>query len=141
MAALPEDEAIRRGARELGVDAQSVRRVWPVAWIDRPEDSAYLAEFEDAQGLVIALLDAATGVPKQTARLPAGGTSTIAVDEGEARRRAGAGAEASARLVWKPCQASRSPLYPIWEIRDGERVAYVDQRGRVWSELAVAGPG
>jgi hypothetical protein len=41
-------------------------------------------------------------------------------------------------LVWMPCNASRSPLYPLWRIRRGEDLRYVDQRGVVFTEVRTS---
>jgi hypothetical protein len=65
----------------------------------------------------------------------------LAVDEGEARRLAGADAAAEAELVWRSSAESRSPLYPIWAVRRGDTTVYVDQQGGVRSELNPPGRG
>ena len=46
-----------------------------------------------------------------------------------------------ARLVWKPSRATRSPFYPLWEISTASARVWVDQSGRLWTELTSAGPG
>jgi hypothetical protein len=46
-----------------------------------------------------------------------------------------------ARLVWKPCRATRSAFYPLWEVSTPSGRAWVDQSGRMWRELTPAGPG
>jgi hypothetical protein len=46
-----------------------------------------------------------------------------------------------ARLVWKPSRATRSPFYPLWEISTASERVWVDQSGRLWTELTSAGPG
>ena len=58
----------------------------------------------------------------------------------DARARAGR-AGAAVRLVWRPSRASRSPLYPIWEVKAGSDLVYVDMTGRVWQDLEAGGRG
>lgn len=45
------------------------------------------------------------------------------------------------RLVWKPCRATHSPFYPLWEISAASETVWVDQLERLWTELPPAGPG
>ncbi len=138
MASLTQDEAIRRGGQKLGIDPRFMSQVWPVARLDRPESDYYLTEFHTGKDeKVIAVLDAATGSPIHSARLPAGAHSTITMGADDAKAHSDAGEDAIARLVWKPCNVSHSPLYPIWQVRQGTRVVYVDQGGRIWHELAT----
>ena len=44
-------------------------------------------------------------------------------------------------LAWRPCRASRSPLYPMWRLRDPGGTRYVDQQGIVWTDLEGDGRG
>jgi hypothetical protein len=37
--------------------------------------------------------------------------------------------------VWKPCPASWSPFYPLWQVSSKVRTYYVDQQGKIWTEL------
>lgn len=61
----------------------------------------------------------------------------LGMDANDARNHCGADPDAPARLVWEPSQASRSPLYPIWEIQGADGTRFVDQGGNVWRELEV----
>ena len=45
---------------------------------------------------------------------------------------------ASAELVWQPCQASLSPLYPLWRVSGATRSVFVDQQERCWVRLSAA---
>jgi hypothetical protein len=53
----------------------------------------------------------------------------------------GYGQPVEARLVWKPSRVTRSPFYPLWEISTASERVWVDQSGRLWTELTSAGPG
>lgn len=46
-------------------------------------------------------------------------------------------ATGTAEYVWRPCMASRSPLYPLLRIGSGEGVRFVDINGRVYDDLAA----
>ena len=89
-------------------------------------------------GTIVAL-DALTGVELGRGQVASGGATFFPRDH--ALRAAGAGVGATARLVWAPSKASLSPLYPLWEVTDGETLCYVDQNGRKWPKLEPAGPG
>ncbi len=43
--------------------------------------------------------------------------------------------DASGRLVWAPSRATRSPFYPLWELKAGAERVYVDMDGKVWAML------
>lgn len=95
-------------------------------------------EGENAQAEVT--IDAETGKVLSVARLSGSG-STIRIDAATAIAHTGLGFNATADLVWCPCHASMSPLYPLWEVQDGGRTMFVDQAGAVWQELLPGGPG
>jgi hypothetical protein len=70
----------------------------------------------------------------------------IAVDAAAAIARAGLGAASEATLVWLPCRASLSPLYPIWRVsrwsrnclcRPGGRGLAHRDRPRQWRSIHV----
>ena len=47
----------------------------------------------------------------------------------------------SPTLVWRPCQESRSPYYPFYQITVGGVTIYVGYDGRVYSTLHDLGRG
>ncbi len=124
---------IAREAAGLGPDAEGL--ALPVRALDRPGGEYYLVLFE---GKAVAAVDLDRGEALSWA---ATSRPHLAVDAAEARRLAGLGAEAAAQLVWRSSAESRSPLYPLWEVRLGDSVAYVDQQRGVWPELHPAGRG
>ena len=54
---------------------------------------------------------------------------------------AGCAQSAHVRLVWKPSRPSQSAFYPLWEVTAASGIVWVDQSGRLWRELTLAGPG
>jgi hypothetical protein len=101
---------------------------YTVVVLDSPEGSVGVAAFDDR------------GAPTTSARLP-GREKHMPFTESEVRRLAGLGEDAKVRLVWEPSAQSRSPLYPVWEVRGPGRTMYVDQHGRIWERMEPAGPG
>ncbi len=37
--------------------------------------------------------------------------------------------------VWKPSPASWSPFYPLWKVSSEVSTYYIDQQGKIWTEL------
>ena len=84
---------------------------------------------------------AATDGDVRTSALLEGRGPHLTMPERGARALSNLEEPVTAELVWKPCHASLSSLYPIWELRGGSRTRYVDQAGHVYDELVPAGPG
>lgn len=141
MVEISPEAAIARAQHETGVGEAVGARAWRVRRLDRPEHAYYLVVFgnEGAAGAVAAV-DAATGAVNVSARLVSG-ASPLAVDAAEAAALAAGGQDARVELVWRPCRASRSPLYPLWEVCTAAAVVYVDQQRAVWHDLGTAGRG
>jgi hypothetical protein len=102
--------------------------------LDRPEADYYLVVLDGA----LAAIDATDGKPLTWAKVA---NPDLPVDEAQARELASLPSDASAELVWQSSTASRSLLYPIWEIRLRGQTIYVDQQRRRWSALGVQGRG
>ena len=129
-----------RARIELGLSETVPVWGWVVRRLDQPGKSYYLAVFggED-EAVAAAVVDIWDGAVQITVELS--GHAQLAVDEVRALELAGLGAGSAAELVWRPCRASYSPLYPIWAVRKGEETIYVDQQGRIWSALDTGSPG
>jgi hypothetical protein len=132
---LEQNKAIERASDQLGIDPTCLTRAWLVELLDQSGKCYYLAEFLIDRGLLIAAIDGETGLLRQQARLASVDRRPIVIDAQQARELAHAKPEAPARLVWKPCEASFSPFYPIWEVEAGPRKLYIDQEGRRWNTL------
>ena len=141
MPELSHDEAIARARIDLSLDIMVAARAWRVRRLDRPADAYYLVVFgEDNAAVAVAAVGVARGEIRNSALLPGRGPHLV-TDDSQAITRAGADDDVQVELVWQPCRASRSPLYPFWQIRTPAGTLYVDQHGSVWQELAAAGPG
>lgn len=124
-----ESERAAALAREaVGSEPGSPARSHPVHRLDRPGASYYLVQL----GASVAAVDPAGEEVLSWARV---GKPTVEVEPEQARELADAPPDAPARLVWEASVASRSPLYPFWEVRSGAETVYVDQQRNVWRGL------
>lgn len=141
MTVITQEEAIHNAKTKLGIRESTPGRAWRVGCLDRPSEAYYLVELGDSNAAVgIAIVDTDTGEVGVYANLP-GVRAHIAVDAQLAIELAAEGASAQAYLIWMPCSASKSPLYPLWEVRTPNGVKYVDQQRRVLDKLEPARPG
>jgi hypothetical protein len=135
------DEAIAHAGAEIGLLVATPARVWRVRRLDRELAAYYLVVFgPDAAAIAVAAVDAGDGRIQTWARLP-GQRPHVEIDALRATEIAGLGPSSQAELVWRPCRASQSPLYPLWEVRAVMETVYVDQQGVIWRLLDPAGPG
>lgn len=135
MQGISEGEAIAGARAHLGLDSSVRAEAWRTRRIDRPGEEYYLVIFGEHEAAVgVAAVDVARGEVMVSAAL-SGHRSHLSIDAQTALRRAGSPVDARIRLVWQSCTGSRSPLYPLWEIRADERTVYVDQQGVVWESL------
>lgn len=136
----PADEAVAAARVRLDIAPDVAVRVWPVWPPEGPGPAYRLIEFGDPGAVVgIAAVDALGGQVMSSAHLPGTGPH-LSLTKAEAVERAGL-SDAAARLVWSPSRQSRSPLYPIWEVRAGRELVFVDLQGNVWPALEPGGPG
>jgi len=139
MAELAADEAIARARTEMGLDAAVPARAWRIRRLDRAADAYYLVVFGEPDAAVaVTTVGAASGEVRTSAHLP-GVRPHLLIDAAQAVTLVGLGDSAQAELVWRPSRASRSPFYPLWEVRSATRRVYVDQQGVVWQALDMAG--
>jgi hypothetical protein len=132
---LSTDEAIGRARDAIAAVGVSAARAWRVRRIDLAGDSYYLVVFgADAAAIAVVVVGAARGEIRSWATLSGTDPHRIIPSE-EAIELAGTETSAQAELVWKPCSASRSPLFPLWEIRTPGHVVYVDQQRHVWPSI------
>jgi hypothetical protein len=124
----PGERALQIARTAIGAEASSTDRAFRVRRLDRPGSDYYLVLLDRA----LAAVDIAQELVMSWAKTS---TPRLAVDESTARSLAALGPEASAQLVWRSSSASRSPLYPFWEVTQHDHVLYVDQQQRVWHEL------
>ncbi len=136
-----ETEAIARARERLELSDTAPARAVLVARRDAPGGAYYLVVLGDpSAALGVAAVDASSGEVTQWATLPGAGPHPL-LDRDAAIERTGAPSARRAELVWQSSPASRSPLYPLWEIDTGDQVVYVDHAGRVWSSLEAGARG
>jgi hypothetical protein len=137
------DQAAVASARAaLGIDEHEPVATWSVARTPPGTSRFLLAVFgEPGHAIGIAAVDPTSGDVLESARLPGTQPHTL-ITADEAIRRAGFGPGTQSRLVWDPSPATRSRFYPLWELRDGERQAWVDSvSGKVWPTLSSGRAG
>jgi hypothetical protein len=138
---ITQEEAIHNARTKLGLQESTPARAWQVRRLDRPSETYYLVQFGDSSASVaVATVDANTGEIGVYVDLP-GVRPHISVDAQAAIELSGVGEAARTELVWMPCRASKSPLYPLWEVRTPGVVRYVDQQRTVLDSLDPAGLG
>ena len=136
-----ETEAIARALERLALSDATPARAVLVSRLEPPEGAYYLVVLGDpSAALGIAAVDASSGEVTQWATL-AGDAPHLLPDREAAIQRAGASSARRAELVWRSSPASRSPLYPLWEIDTGDEVVYVDHAGQVWPSLEPGAHG
>ena len=141
MPSLTSEEALAKARSALKLEPSLRGDAWPVQRFDQ-EGGYFLVVFGRPEASVaVAAVDCGNGELLSSARLAATG-SHLTVTAQEATRRAGMSPENSTvRLVWRPSRQSRSPLYPLWEVREAAHTLYVDQQGTTWPQLDEGGPG
>jgi hypothetical protein len=135
MAEIAPEEAIVRAREALGLPVSVSGRALRVERLDLPGSAYYLVIFTfGGRDRYVALIDAMTGALDQNAEVT-GSDGHITVNMEQAIAIARLGGRPMVRLVWRPCRASYSPLYPIWEVSSADQRRYVDQQGRLWELL------
>ena len=130
----PGEQAVRLARAAAGLEGAVEGRAFRVRRLDRPGTFYYLTLLgTEAEPVAIAAVDLERGETLTWAELRGG--RHLRLDGEDAIRRAGLEPDATAELVWRSSAASRSPLYPLWEVRGDDRVVYVDHAGTVWDEL------
>ena len=135
-----QEEAVRKAVaiarRTLAIKADQPARTWEVLRLNAEKPRYLLMVFGPPGGVTgIAAIDPASGEVLESARLPGSHAHTL-MSADEAARRAGVNPVTDTQLVWEPTPASRSPFYPLWQIRQGPNVLWVDAvRGDVHRTL------
>lgn len=123
------------------LELDSPGRASKVQYLDGRRGYYYLVVLgDDEHSLAVAVVEASDGVVNTAARLP-GENPHPQVGKTDAVSLSGLGEVNSVELVWKPCAASLSKLYPLWEVKNSTDTRYVDHAGNVHRKLTPAGPG
>ena len=137
MARLSAADAEARARAALGVAPAERAEALLVERLDRPDEAYYLVLFgPEPATSAVATVDASTGRVTSVARL-SGGRPHLGVARERALQIAGIFDAPAVELVWRPCQASRSPLYPIWRVVGATATVFVDQQGKRWDQLSL----
>ena len=116
-------------------DPDSAVRAWRVTRLDRACAFYYLVLIEGSGGSAqVVMIDGESGAAESSARV-ASGEGPVSIPPEQASRLAKLHPADEVDLAWMACDATRSPLYPLWRVRRGKEIRYVDQRGAVRKEL------
>ncbi len=129
---MAESDAVARARAALSATRDDPAQVFFVQRLDLPDRAYFIVAFGGGQKRVCTV--DARGDVQQVARV-ADPATIVPVTEERARRLAGVDARAALRLVWRPCRASRSALFPLWEVSAGHVLVYVDMFERVLPSL------
>ena len=130
------DEAIAAARAALREPPAVQATALPVTRLDVAGQCYWLVILGDDDAVVgVAAIAEDTGAVMAAARV--GGRRHLDVNAARAIELARMG-QASAHLVWRPCQASLSPLYPFWRVTGARRTRFVDQREKCWDWLPQA---
>jgi sigma54-dependent transcription regulator len=133
MAEISARSAVDNARKWLGLAANVPAESQPVRRLDN-QPMYYLVVFgEPGRSIAVATVDSASGRIRETGK-SAGRSAHLAVSATQAAELSRVDRIQNVRLVWRACRATKSPLYPIWEVA-GATTAYVDQQGHVWSAL------
>jgi hypothetical protein len=133
MTRITVSEALERARAWFGLPQAAEGEVSLVHRLDGGADY-YLVSLRDGnRTAAVANVDAATGDIRESAKI-GNGSSPIQITAERAAKISGVRAVKTVELVWQPCRATRSPLYPVWRV-SGDIVVYVDQQGKVWRDL------
>ncbi len=132
--------AVAIARKALGIPEEVSADVVRVRLLEGPAHAYFLVAFWPPDNTTLACVGEDSAELQSSAQL-ARNVPVLSVTARGAGELAGLGPTARRELVWKPCRASQSMLYPIWEVKDGVRTVYVDQQSVVWNELEAKLPG
>ncbi|MGA9596762.1 MAG: hypothetical protein WBV06_11430 [Acidimicrobiia bacterium] len=133
-------EAVSLARARIGIEESVRADVVRVQRLDKVGKHYYLVVFgPQGSRTGVATVDASSKEVAEWAVLP-GGSEHLAINAETATSLARMPG-ATTDLVWQSCRASRSPLYPLWRLRDAHNARYVNQQGEVWSDLDDGGRG
>lgn len=141
MTDISDGQAIDLARRSLGLDLTVPARVFEVTRLDQTERSYFLVIFgEEGASVAISAVDIKCA-DIQTSAVLNGERPHLAITSDAAVRVVASTSATQTDLVWQPCEASLSPLYPLWRVRSANSTSYVDLNGKIWRSLRAVGPG
>ena len=135
--------AIETARQKLTLGPSVAVSSWRISHLGpRGEDFFLLVFHKDHHDVGIAAVGIRTNEIMTSATLPGDGSHPIlSVEQALSKLHPRSSEGFRAELVWKPCRASRSPLYPIWRLWSSTEELFVDQCGQVWQHLEGLSPG
>lgn len=148
-------DATKRGILDYGLDrqpnvARAIQTGYPgtpllVERLDEPKNAYYLVPWMVAEGVVfVAQVDASRGAMLGARTSPKPTSSPFLTPEealSHAARKFPHYVFGNARLAWRPCRESTSPIRPFYQIPFTQGVLYVDMDGSILLELTPLGLG
>jgi hypothetical protein len=133
------DHAIATARSALGVESSLPAQALRVDRVGEVAEDYYLVMFGPSNGTTaIATVGVESGLLQSSAHLP-GVRPHLMLSARQAEdviRQAHPGHDSwSVTAVWKPSSASKSPFYPLWRVASNGEVFYVDQDGKIWTNL------
>lgn len=127
-----------RARQAVGFGPTERGTVSRVERLDHPGRAYYLVVFgTEALASAVVAVDASSGAAMTSAVVGRAGPH-LSVASAQAMNAAGIEGPLSARLVWKPCRASLSPLLPFWEVSGPSQAVFIDQQAKRWLTLPSA---
>lgn len=131
------EAAIATAENHVGAEVEAEVSCWLVQRLDRVNSSYYMVVVQQSQIAVAAVLvDGQTGGVNSCVHFTLG-ASPIVLPKDQVPILAGLDPADEVDLVWAICQATRSPFSPLWRVRRGRQVRYLDQHGTVWTDIVL----
>lgn len=138
---ISDNQAIDLARQSLGLDPAVPAQALEVKRLDQIGRSYFLVIFGDnGASVAIAAVDTKCSDIQSSAVL-SGKRAHLTLTRDAAISLVDTSNETQADLVWQPCDASLSPLYPLWRVCSANSTSYVDMNGKVWHSLQTGGPG
>src|SRR5215212_980642 len=133
-------KAIATARREMGVGSCVAAQALRVSRINGDAEDYYLILFGPSSGTTAVATIGAESYRMQSSAKLGGLCPHLSISAQEAEdivQSAHPIEDPSWRVaaVWKPSPASQSPFYPLWQVSSRDMIYYVDQQGKIWTEL------
>lgn len=135
MQQVTEKTAIEFSRKFFGLKSTVPASAWLVSNLLESGGDYYLVVFGKEDAAVAVASVSAQYATIEISALLKGTSPHLTLSREKALELCAAAPGTKIHLVWKPCDLSRSPLYPIWEVESAGGVFYVSQGGVVCDRL------